>query len=85
MKRVDRNGTFNKRVQPNRKLPTKKIEASNTEITNLTVNANKFDDYFSHVTDELKNNISPTTKSSFANMSRLCNLFTFFFRLMHKK
>ena len=59
-------------------LPTKKVEAGNTEITNPTVNANKFNGYFSHVRDELKNNIPPTTESSFANMSRMCNHFTYF-------
>ena len=70
--------TLNQIIQPNRKPPTIKIEADNTEITNPTEIANKFNDYFSHVTDELMNNIPPTTISPLANMNRLCNTFTFF-------
>ena len=75
---------LNRTVQPNRKLTTIKIGAYNTEITNPTEIANKFIDYFSHVTDKLMNNIPPTTISPLANMNRLCNTFTFF-RLMQKK
>ena len=65
-------------VHRNRKLPTIEIEANNTVITNPTEIANKFNDYFSHVTDELMNNIPLTTISPSANVNRLCNTFTFF-------
>ena len=69
---------MNQIIQPYRKLPTIKIEADNTEITDPTEIENKFIDYFLHVTDEFMNNILPTTITPLANMNRLCNTFTFF-------
>ena len=65
-------------IQPNRKLSTLKIETDNTEITNPSEIANQFNDHVSHVTDELVNNIPPTTISPLANMNRLRNAFTSF-------
>ena len=49
--------TLNQIVQPYHKLPTIKIEADDTMITDPTEIANKLNYYFSHVTDELMNNI----------------------------
>ena len=65
-------------MKSNRKFPTNKLEADNTVLTDPTEIASKFNEYFSHVTDELMNNIPPTTISPLANMSRLCNTFTYF-------
>ena len=47
---------LNQIVQPNRKLPTIKIQAGNTVITDPIETANKCNCYFSHVADELMNN-----------------------------
>ena len=54
---------MNQIVQPNRKLPTIKIEADNTEITGPTEIANKFIGYFSHITDKLMDKVAPTSIS----------------------
>ena len=70
--------TLNHVIKPNRKFPTIKLEADNTVLTDPTEIASKFNEYFSHVTDELMNSIPPTTISPLANMSRLCNFFTYF-------
>ena len=70
--------TLNQIIQPYPKLPTIKIEADNTEITDPRETASKFNYNFSHVTDELMNDIPPTTITPLANMKRFCNPFTFF-------
>ena len=55
------------------------MEADNDVINDPAEIAIKFNNNFSHVTDELMNIILPTTISHSANMNRLCNTFTLFF------
>ena len=62
----------------------RKLEADNTVLTDPTEFASKFNEYFSHDTDELMNSIPPTTMSPLANMSRLCNAL-FFLKAIHRK
>ena len=59
-------------------FPIIKLEADNTVSTDPTEITRKFNEYFSHVTEELMDNIPPKTISSLANMSRLCTTFTYF-------
>ena len=70
--------TLNHVMKPHRNYPTINFEADNTVLSDPTEIASKFNEYFPQVTDELMNNKPPTTISPLANMSRLCNTFTYF-------
>ena len=76
--------TLNHVTKPNRKFPTLKFEADISVLTDPTEIASKFNEYFSHATDELISNIPPTSISPLANMSRLCNAL-FFLKAIHRK
>ena len=65
-------------IKPDGKFSTIKLVADDIVLTDHTETASVFNEYFSHVTDELMNNIPPTTISPLANMSRLYNTFTYF-------
>ena len=65
-------------IKPDGKFSTIKLVADDIVLTDHTETASVFNEYFSHVTDELMNNIPPTAISPLANMRRLCNIFTYF-------